>query len=138
MTTAECYELMIDGPDVHCPKCETPLLAWNWGGQVLYTCSGCDVLGFNLKRAGIDIDSFRVVEIVDGAQCKGCSDTLERRDAPNVDFFTCPGCDVGLFTGVTEIRDVRVDVNDPNGCDTHKEMRVIVGNAYDELILHLR
>ena len=63
MAAADCFDLMIDGPDIHCPKCRTPMIAWNWGGQILYTCHGCNALGFNIDRSGVDMDKFKVLEI---------------------------------------------------------------------------
>jgi ssDNA-binding Zn-finger/Zn-ribbon topoisomerase 1 len=129
---------MMDGPDIHCPKCKTPMIAWNWDDQILYTCSGCDVLGFNIERSGIDFNGHDVIEVVDGAKCKGCSEILERREAKDVDLYTCTDCNVGLFANVKELQGIKVDLNDPGSCANHKEMRQIIGNAYDKIIASLK
>lgn len=130
--------MMIDGPDIHCPRCNTPLLAWGWGDQILYTCSDCDVLGFNVEKADIKMEDHKVIEIVEGAECNGCSKILEKREADGIEFFTCSDCNVGLIANVKEISGMRVDMDDPDSCANHKEMRQLVGNAYDSLIGKLR
>ncbi|HHD15616.1 MAG TPA: hypothetical protein ENK47_02800 [Euryarchaeota archaeon] len=135
MAAADCFELMMDGPDIHCPKCNTPLKAWNWGDQILYTCSGCDVLGFNIERSVLDIRSFKVEEIVEGAKCKGCSSILEKRTAPpGIEFFTCPGCNVGLIANVEALTNLRSYEDGSSGCETHQEMRSIIGGLYDDFM----
>ena len=137
MADNDCMDLLIDGPDIYCPKCNTPLIAWNWKDQILYTCSGCDVLGFNIDRANINMDSHKVIDIIEGAECKGCSTTLEKREAVDMELYTCSDCNVGLIAEVEELRGVKVDLDDPGSCANHKEMRQIIGNAYDSLIVRL-
>lgn len=137
MAESDCLELLIDGPDIHCPRCSTPLLAWGWKDQVLYTCSGCDVLGFNIEKSKIDLEEHKVIETVDGAECRGCSNTLEKREAVDLEFYTCTDCNVGLIADVEELKDIKVDLDDPESCANHKEMRQIVGNAYESLIKKL-
>jgi Zn finger protein HypA/HybF involved in hydrogenase expression len=138
MAAADCFDLMIDGPDIHCPKCQTPMIAWNWGGQILYTCNGCSSLGFNIERAGIDMDRFRISEILQGTECKGCSRSVEKREAPKVDLYTCSECNVGLFANVKDLEDLHIDFDDPKSCANHREMRTMIGEAYDRLISNLR
>lgn len=137
MAAADCYDLMMEGPDIHCPRCQIPMVAWNWGGQILYTCNGCNALGFNIERAGVDIDRFKVLEVLDGHECKGCSKSVERREAPNVDFYTCSGCNVGLFADVKEIQKLDIDFDDTENCANHREIRLRVGEAYDRLVKNL-
>ncbi len=138
MAAADCFELMIDGPDIHCPKCETAMIAWNWGGQILYTCQGCSALGFNIERAKIDMNRFKITEILEGHECKGCSSTFEKREAPKVDLFTCSGCNVGLFSDVKDIEELKFDFSNPESCANHLEMRTLIGETYDRLIEFLK
>lgn len=139
MATEDCFDLLIDGPDIHCPKCETPMVAWNWGDQILYTCNSCNALGFNIERAGIDIARFKVAKVLEGAECKGCSQKVEKRESPkDVDLYTCSGCNVGLFANVTEMSNIQIDVDNPGSCANHKEMKTQIGNIYDRMIIKLR
>jgi hypothetical protein len=114
------------------------MIAWNWGGQILYTCKGCNALGFNIERAGIKMEDFMVEEVLEGHECRGCSKTVEKRDAPNVEFYTCSECNVGLFVNVHDVEKLELDKDDPESCANHNEMRAMVGQAYERLIKNLR